>query len=150
MTLKTLLIKILPQIPERKIKSLAHGVVKIIKCEKDDGNKITVEDIDGVSYEYDENGRLSRHGQTLLYPDHKDIQDWFAYEKWLLREYNTNLSPGDICLVKETSMSDWVLAIYEGPGKARVSRDIKSWSSWMRYKGNEDYLGRAIIPEWMQ
>lgn len=149
MTLKVLLSKILPLIPEKKIRSLAHGVVEIIKCDNSDEG-ITVRDIDGLNLVYDENGKLSRHGQTLLFPDHKEIQDWFVYEKYLIKSYNTNLSPGDICLVKESSMSDWILAIYEGPGKARVSREIKSWFSWMRYSGNEDYLGRAIIPDWMQ
>jgi len=149
MTLNQLLTKILPYIPEKKVKSLAHGMVEILKCNKDDG-KIVVKDIDGNPYEYDEEGRLSRHGQTLLFPNHSSIQNWFTYEKYIIRQYNTNLSPGDICLVKSGDSSDWILAIYEGPGKARISREIRSWYSLMRYRGNEDYLGRAIIPEWMQ
>ena len=149
MTLIQLLAKILPYIPDKKVKSLAHGMVEILKCNRDDG-KIIIKDVDENTYEYDEDGRLSRHGQTLLFPNHPDIQNWFIYEKYLIRQYNTNLSPGDICLVKEGDSADWILAIYEGPGKARVSREIRSWHSLMRYQGNEDYLGRAIIPEWMQ
>lgn len=132
--------------------SLAHGPVKLKGW---DDMIITTDRTETQIYKYDKYGRLSEFGQCLLYPSQTEMNWMEYYKKCVLEIHSSKLEPGEVCLVKASEMSQWILAVFvrrteTGDFIAKTGKDNEQiWEGGcISWPDNKHMLGREAYPDW--